>query len=369
MAKKRSTSITGIEEINKFLQNNDMKKNKKHRKSLPANFIPRSEQQKQDEGSGWVIEKITNYKFFPTENTLKFLGKWYSEGREDYDYKPSYLEYHQIKGNSILKQWAINNSHINKYKTNWIVKFNYFDRFPNCTMVCLHTDCTIQNIPTTQLCEVHKCRITKCNNEHNKKSNLCDKHWRQKQHEKKTKAKNDKKINNHQSQNVSPIIKTRAQKQATKKAQTQIHSPTNPKQISSILSSKTQSFDTEFNGIEQFNIDQTTLENDQPMSQLSIVFPQILPPSPLKNRNNYTPSPPNSLSSMRSTKSYEPHIDHITKTMRTSPNTSKSTEPRTHPTKKKKKNKMKSTVKIDKTLSKLQLDMEFDKSIWNSKNC
>lgn len=74
MAKKRSNSITGINEINKFSKNNDMKRNKKHRRSVPTNFIPKREQQ-QDDDSGWVIEKITNYKFFPSENKIKFLGK------------------------------------------------------------------------------------------------------------------------------------------------------------------------------------------------------------------------------------------------------------------------------------------------------
>lgn len=286
MAKKRSNSITGIDEMNKFLKNNDMKNNRKHRKSLPANFIPRNQQQ--DNESGWVIEKITNYKFFPSQNTIKFLGKWYSEGREDYNYKQSYLNYHQIKGNSILKQWAINNSHINKYKTNWIVKFNYFDRFPNCTMVCMYQDCTTQNIPTTQLCELHKCRFINCHNEHNKTSEWCDKHWRQKQNQnqKRTKTKQQQKNkkqyqSQYQSQNSSPLIKTRAQKKAINKAQTQPQSPKNS--VNGSVSPKINLASVDPNVIDQDQYYPT--DYSQSISQFSFVFPPILPPSPIRHNN------------------------------------------------------------------------------------
>ena len=93
-------------------------------------------------------------------------------------------------------------------------------------MVCMSQDCTTQNIPTTQLCELHKCRFTKCNNEHNKTSEWCDKHWRQRQNQKKKTTKQKNQIK-HQSQNSSPLIKTRAQKKATYKTLTQPPSPQN----------------------------------------------------------------------------------------------------------------------------------------------
>ena len=236
-------------------------------------------------------------------------------------------------------------------------------------MVCLYQDCTTQNIPTTQLCELHKCIIPKCNNEHNDKTKWCDKHWRKKQNEKRLRTKHIKKQNDQK--HGSPLIKTRAQKQALQKAQTQIQSPKYPNNLSPTTTSKSQCTNDEFNKFDQYQNNYHPTDYDQTMSQFSFVFPSILPPSPMKNENtsntpnlNFT-SPSNSVSSTKSTKSCVTHITYNLNNKQITPNVQTETKPTTPPTTKKEKNKMKSTIKIDKTLSKLNMDMEFHSSIWD----